>query len=205
MGDRILNVGLTGGIGSGKSVVSQLLADCGAIVIDSDVLARDAVAPGSAELAAVVAEFGDSVLAPDGSLDRGALAAIVFADPARREALERIIHPYVRTRSAQIAAAAPPGSIVVHDVPLLAENQLQDMYDVVVVVDAPAVSQVERLVRIRGMAEADARSRIAAQATREQRRAIAYHVIDNSGTLDDLAGQVDDLWARLMALFHGPR
>lgn len=199
MGDRILNVGLTGGIGSGKSVVSQVLADRGAIVIDSDVLAREAVVPGSSGLAEVVAEFGDSVLAPDGGLDRGALAAIVFADPARREALERIVHPYVRTRSAQIAAAAPPGSVVVHDVPLLVENRLQDMYDVVVVVDAPTEAQVERLVRIRGMAEADARSRIAAQATREQRRAIADHVIDNCGTLDDLAAKVEDLWARLMA------
>ena len=194
-----MNVGLTGGIGSGKSVVTRLLAERGAIVIDSDALAREAVAPGTSGHAAVVAEFGDSVLAPDGSLDRSRLASIVFADPERRAALERIIHPHVRARARELAAAAPPGSVVIHDVPLLVENRLQDRYDAVIVVDAPEYAQVERLVRRRGMSEPDARARIAAQATREQRRAVADYVIDNSRTLADLAPKVDKLWAELVA------
>jgi dephospho-CoA kinase len=174
-----VNVGLTGG------------------VIDSDVLAREAVAPHSAGLVAVVAEFGPAVLRPNGSLDRAKLAEIVFADPQRREALEGIIHPYVRSRSAEIARSASPGTVVVHDVPLLAERGPWGQYDVVVVVDAPVEVQLDRLVRLRGMTEADAMARIAAQATRDARLAIADYVIDNAGTLDELRCQVDDLWETL--------
>jgi dephospho-CoA kinase len=192
-----VDVGLTGGIGSGKSEVARLLATYGALIVDSDMLAREAVAPGSIGLAAVAAEFGPGILGPDGSLDRPKLAEIVFADQKRREALERIIHPYVRTRAAELAKAAPRGSVVVHDVPLLSEQGHQDRYDVVVVVDAPVEVQLDRLVRLRGMTEADAKARIAAQATRDERLAIADYVIDNSGTLDDLGLQVDRLWRQL--------
>ncbi len=192
-----MDVGLTGGIGSGKSEVARLLATYGALIVDSDMLAREAVAPGSIGLAAVAAEFGPGILGPDGSLDRPKLAEIVFADQKRREALERIIHPYVRTRAAELAKAAPRGSVVVHDVPLLSEKGHQDRYDVVVVVDAPVEVQLDRLVRLRGMTEADAKARIAAQATRDERLAIADYVIDNSGTLDDLGLQVDRLWRQL--------
>lgn len=192
-----MDVGLTGGIGSGKSEVARLLATYGAMIVDSDMLAREAVAPGSPGLAAVAAEFGPGILGPDGSLDRPKLAEIVFADQERREALERIIHPYVRTRAVELAKATPRGSVVVHDVPLLAEKPHPDRYDVVVVVDAPVEVQLDRLVRLRGMTEADAKARIAAQATRDERLAIADYVIDNSGTLDDLGRQVDRLWRQL--------
>ena len=184
-----MNVGLTGGIGSGKSEVAQLLAKHGAVLVDSDALAREAVAPGSAGLAAVAEEFGESVLRPDGSLDRARLAAIVFADPPRRERLEEIIHPYVRARAAEISKRAPRHAVVVHDVPLLTEKRLGDLYDVVEV-------QLDRLRR-RGMSEADAKARIAAQATREQRLAIADYVVDNSGSLAELGAEVDDLWSVL--------
>jgi dephospho-CoA kinase len=189
-----VNVGLTGGIGSGKSEVARLLAEHGAVLVDSDALAREAVAPGSAGLAAVVEEFGESVLSPDGSLDRARLGAIVFADPARRERLEEIIHPYVRARASKISKTALPGAVVVHDVPLLTEKRLGDLYDAVVVVDVPAEVQLDRL-RGRGMSEADAKARIAAQATREQRLAIADYVVDNSGSLAQLRAEVEDLWS----------
>jgi len=193
-----LQVGLTGGIGSGKSEVTRLLAAEGAVVVDSDVLAREAVAPGTPGLAAVVDEFGTGVLAPDGSLDRSALGRLVFADPARRAALEAIVHPYVRRRSAEIAHAAPPGSVVVHDVPLLVEKDLQRLYDVVVVVDADEDTQVRRLVGLRAMSEADARARVAAQASRERRLAAADLVVANDGDLAALRDRVGTLWAELV-------
>lgn len=192
-----MNVGLTGGICSGKSEVARLFIARGAVLVDSDVLAREAVVPGSPGFAAVVAEFGPSVLAPDGSLDRARLASLVFGDANRREAAERIIHPYVRARAREIARAAPAGALVVHDVPLLVEKHLWDLYDVVVVVDVPVDVQLDRLVRLRGLSEADAKARIAAQATREQRLAVADYVIDNSGTLADLTGEVDRVWSEL--------
>jgi dephospho-CoA kinase len=195
-------VGLTGGIGSGKSAVSALLRDLGATVVDADALAREAVAPGSDGLAEVVAEFGEDVLAADGSLDREAMAARVFADPTARTRLEGIIHPRVRRRAAEIEAearAADPGAIVVHDVPLLVETGQQDAYDVVLVVDVPVGVQVERLVRLRGMSEHEARGRIAAQADRETRLAAADIVVDNSGTLDDLARRVRHVWDEQLA------
>jgi dephospho-CoA kinase len=197
-----VNVGLTGGIGSGKSEVARLLAKHGAVLVDSDALAREAVAPGSAGLAAVAEEFGESVLWPDGSLDRARLGAIVFADPPRRERLEEIIHPYVRARAAEISTRAPRHAVVVHDVPLLTEKHLGDLYDVVVVVDVPMEVQLDRLLR-RGMSEADAKARIAAQATREQRLAIADYVVDNSGSLAELGAEVDDLWS-ILAGAAGP-
>ena len=192
-----MNVGLTGGIGSGKSEVARLLAAHGAVVVDSDLLAREAVAPGTPGLAAVVAEFGPGVVAPDGSLDRPALGRVVFADPSRRAVLEGIVHPYVRRRSAEIAAAAPQGAVVVHDVPLLVEAHLQDRYDVVVVVDVDEDTQVRRLTTVRGMSEEDARARIAAQAPRGSRLALADLVVRNDGSLDDLRRRVDALWAEL--------
>ena len=192
-----LQVGLTGGIGSGKSEVTRLLAARGAVVVDSDVLAREAVAPGTPGLAAVVDEFGAGVLAPDGSLDRPALGRLVFADPARRAALEAIVHPDVRRRSAEIARAAPPGAVVVHDVPLLVEKDLQQYYDLVVVVDVDEDTQVRRLVGQRGMSEADARARVAAQASRERRLEAADLVVANDGDLEALQHRVADLWEEL--------
>jgi dephospho-CoA kinase len=193
----VLTVGLTGGIGSGKSTVSRLLAHRGAVLIDADVVARDVVAPGTPGLAAVVEAFGSEVLGPDGALDRPRLGAIVFADAAQRERLNAIVHPLVARRSAELQTSAPADAVVVHDVPLLAENGLAGRYDVVVVVDVPLEVQVQRLTGARGMTEADARARIAAQATREQRLAVADHVIDNSGGLEDLERQVDALWRDL--------
>lgn len=190
-------VGLTGGIGSGKSAVARRLAELGAVVIDSDRLAREVVAPGTEGLADVVAEFGAGVLAPDGGLDRAALARVVFADPAGRRRLEAIVHPRVRAAVEERAAAAPAGSVVVNDVPLLVEAGLADRYQVVVVVLADESRRVARLVRDRGMTEQEARARIAAQATDEQRRAVADIVIENDATLDDLAGRVDEVWTEL--------
>lgn len=194
-----MNVGLTGGIGSGKSEVARLLAEHGAVVVDSDLLAREAVEPGTPGLGAVVAEFGPAVLAADGSLDRPALGRIVFADPSRRAALEAIVHPFVRRRSAEIAAAAPPGAVVVHDVPLLVEAHLQDRYDLVVVVDVDEALQVRRLTISRGMSEADAWARISAQADRATRLAVADLVVANDGSLDELRARVDGLWSELSA------
>lgn len=193
----MLSVGLTGGIGSGKSEVSRRLAAHGAVVVDADAIAREVVEPGTPGLAAVVAEFGEGVLRPGGSLDREKLGSIVFADAARRARLNAIVHPLVGVRMRELVEQAPSGAIVVHDVPLIAENDLAGAYDYVVVVDTPVEEQVRRLTALRGMAEGDARARIAAQATRERRRAIADHVIDNSGALDRLAEQVDALWAEL--------
>jgi dephospho-CoA kinase len=194
----MLIVGLTGGIGAGKSEVSRLLGSYGATVVDADRIAREAVAPGTDGLAAVVEEFGQDVLSPDGTLDRARLGAIVFADEDRRKALNAIVHPRVARRSAELQQAAGPDAIVVHDVPLLTENRLAPNYDLVVVVDAAPATQLDRLVRLRGMAEPEARSRMAAQATREQRLAIADLVIDNDGPLDALEPRVRAVWQRLL-------
>lgn len=193
----MLKVGLTGGIGSGKSEVSALLDERGALIIDADLIAREVVEPGTPGLAAVVAEFGEEVLLPDGGLDRERVGSIVFADADRLAALNAIVHPLVGERMGELMDAAPSGAIVVYDVPLLTENGLAAMYDVVVVVDAPVETQLDRLTSRRGMTEGAARARIAAQASREDRRAIADHVIDNSGSLDDLKTQVDALWEDL--------
>lgn len=193
----MLKVGLTGGIGAGKSAVSALLAERGAVVIDADKIAREVVEPGTPGLAAVVAEFGEDVLLPSGGLDREKVGRIVFNDPDRLAALNAIVHPLVGERMQELMDAAPDDAVVVYDVPLLVENGLASMYDEVVVVDAPEEVQVERLVEHRGMTEEDARARMANQASREERRAVATHVIDNSGTLDDLKVQVDALWETL--------
>lgn len=190
----MLRIGLTGGIGSGKSTVSALLARRGAVIIDSDRIAREVVEPGTPGLAAVVEAFGPQVLTADGALDRPALAAVVFADPEARRTLDAIVHPLVRARAKELAAAAPAGAVVVHDVPLLVETGQAGSYDVVLVVEACPETRVARLVQ-RGLAETDARARIAAQATDEQRRAVAHVVLDNSGTPEELAAQVDRFWA----------
>jgi dephospho-CoA kinase len=188
---------LTGGIGSGKSEVSRRLVSLGAVLIDADAVAREVVEPGTPGLAAVVEEFGEQVLRSDGALDRERLGSIVFADEERRRRLNAIVHPLVGKRMRELVEDAPAGAIVVYDVPLLTENDLAGMYDLVVVVDAPVEEQVRRLMTLRGMTEEAARARIAAQATRERRRAVADRVIDNSGTIDALAAQVDELWAEL--------
>jgi dephospho-CoA kinase len=193
----MLTVGLTGGIGAGKSEVARLFASYGAVLVDSDVIAREVVEPGTEGLAAVVAEFGDRILTADGRLDRPKLGAVVFADEARRAALNAIVHPLVRRRSAELQQAAGPDAIVVNDVPLLAENGLAALYDLVVVVDADPATQLDRLVRLRGMTEDEARSRIAAQATREQRLAVADVVIDNDGPLEGLEPRVRAVWEGL--------
>jgi len=193
----MLKVGLTGGIGAGKSEVSRLLASYGAVVVDSDLIAREVVAPGTPGLAAVVAEFGAGVLLPDGALDRPKLGGIVFADPARLAALNAIVHPLVRGRSAELESAVGAGDVVVHDVPLLAENGLAALYDLVVVVDAADGTRLGRLVELRGMAEAEARARMAAQSSREDRLAVADLVIDNDGPLELLEPQVRALWEQL--------
>jgi dephospho-CoA kinase len=193
-----VHVGLTGGVASGKSTVSDILRDLGAVVIDADALAREVVAAGSPGLDEVVAEFGPDVLGPGGDLDRAALGSIVFADPGRRAALEAIIHPRVRARAAEIEAAAPAGTLVVHDIPLLVETGQAADFDAVLVVDVPQDVQVERAVRDRGWTPEDARARIAAQATREQRRAAATHLIDNSGTTEDLRHRVTEVFEELV-------
>lgn len=198
----MLKVGLTGGIGAGKSEVSRLLVEHGAVLVDADRIAREVVEPGTPGLAAVVEAFGTEVLAPDGTLDRPALGAIVFADPARLAVLNSIVHPLVGARSRALESAADPGSVVVHDVPLLAENFLGALYDLVIVVDAAPETQLDRLVRLRGMTEADARARMAAQADREQRLAIADVVIDNDVPLEQLRRRVAEVWADLVRRAH---
>ncbi|MFN8189630.1 MAG: dephospho-CoA kinase [Nocardioidaceae bacterium] len=192
-----LRVALTGGVASGKSTVAAMLVELGAVVIDADLLAREAVAPGTDGLAEVVAAFGSHVLTDDGELDRPALGAIVFADEDRRRTLEAIIHPRVRARAAELEAAAAPGALVVHDIPLLVETGRAGEFDAVLVVDVPVATQIERMVGLRGMTEAEATARIAAQASREQRAAVATYLIDNTGSLDALRARVDEIAAEL--------
>jgi len=195
----MLRIGLTGGIGSGKSAVSRLLAEHGAIVIDSDVLAREVVEPGTPGLAAVVEAFGPEVLRADGSLDRDRLGVVVFGDVAALRRLNAIVHPLVGARSAEIVAAAPDDAVLVHDIPLLVENKLAPHFDLVLVVEAPVGVRIARLLRDRGMTEEAARARIAAQASDADRRAVADVVLSNDGTLDDLRAAVDKFWAERVA------
>ncbi|GAA0618130.1 dephospho-CoA kinase [Sporichthya brevicatena] len=190
-------IGLTGGIGSGKTTVSDLLGEWGAVIVDADVIAREVVASGTPGLAAVAEAFGPEVIGPDGGLDRERVAAIVFNDPAARATLNGIVHPLVRARSKELTEAAPAGSIVVQAIPLLAETGQRGNFDLVVVVDVDPEVAVQRLVTWRGMSEADARARIAAQASREQRLAIADVVLDNSGDREHLEAQVEQLWTEL--------
>jgi len=194
-----MRVGLTGGIASGKSTVSAILRELGAVVIDADQLARDVVAPGTPGLESVVGEFGRDVLTGTGELDRPAVARIVFADDAARKRLESIIHPLVFEEVARLESEAPAGALVVHDIPLLAESGRADTFDAVVVVDAPPELQVARMVRDRGWSEEEAQSRMAAQSSREDRLAIATYVIENSGSLEELRHQVEDVYAKLSA------
>lgn len=193
----MFRVGLTGGIGAGKSEVSKRLAAQGAVVLDADLIAREVVAPGTDGLAEVVAAFGPSVLGPDGELDRVQLGDVVFADKQKLATLNSIVHPRVGARMRELEDAAGPGSVVVHDVPLIAENGLAGAYDLVVVVDVPPRIQLDRLVRLRGMSREQAQARMATQAGREQRLSIAGIVVDNSGSLAELDRQVGDLWGEL--------
>src|SRR3954451_20771770 len=192
-----MRVGLTGGVASGKSSVAGLFRELGAVVVDADALAREVVEPGTPGLDAVVAAFGPEVLAADGSLDRPKVGTIVFADSGRRAVLEAIIHPRERARAAEIEASAPSASLVVHDIPLLVETGQASSFDAVVVVDLPVEAQVERAVRDRGWSEDEARARIAAQASREERLVVATHVVDNSGTLEDLRQRVTEVFGEL--------
>jgi dephospho-CoA kinase len=206
----MLRVGLTGGIGSGKSTVAQRFSSHGAIVVDADVLAREVVAPGSQGLAAIVERFGDAVLDDDGALNRPALGALVFADAAARRDLEAITHPLIADRTRELVDAAPADAVVVHDVPLLVEKHYGPRYHLVVVVGAEEETRVKRLMRTRGMTESDARSRIAAQATDEQRRAAADVWLANDGGQDGLLAAVDELWDSRLVPFeenvrHGTR
>ncbi|MFJ2004055.1 dephospho-CoA kinase [Streptomyces chartreusis] len=199
----MLKVGLTGGIGAGKSEVSRLLVEHGAVLIDADRIAREVVAPGTPGLAAVVEAFGEDVLAADGSLDRPKLGSIVFADADRLGVLNSIVHPRVGARSRELEEAAAEDAVVIHDVPLLTENGLAALYDLVVVVDTAPDTQLDRLVRLRGMTEEDARARMAAQATRAQRLEIADIVIDNDVPLEELQRRVKDVWDELVRRAHG--
>ncbi|MER7928271.1 MULTISPECIES: dephospho-CoA kinase [unclassified Streptomyces] len=201
----MLKVGLTGGIGAGKSEVSRLLVSHGGVLIDADRIAREVVAPGTPGLTAVVEAFGEDVLGPDGSLDRPKLGSIVFADPEKLAVLNAIVHPLVGRRSRELETAAAEDSVVIHDVPLLAENGLAALYDLVIVVDASPETQLDRLVRLRGMTEDDARARMAAQATREKRLAVADIVIDNDVPLEALERRVQDVWAELVRRAHAPQ
>lgn len=195
----MITVGLTGGIGSGKSAVSRLLAEHGAVILDADLIAREVVEPGTPALAEIVEVFGPEVLRPDGTLDRPALGARVFADPALLARLNAIVHPRVGERTAALLAeaAAAAAEVVVHDVPLLVENGMQNRYDAVVVVAASPETQLDRLLRLRGMSREEAEQRIAAQAPLTDKLAVATHVVHNDGPLEELAPQVGRLWATL--------
>jgi dephospho-CoA kinase len=189
-----MRVGLSGGVGSGKSTVSARLRELGALVVDADAVAREVVEPGTAGLMAVAERFGADVLRPDGTLDRAALAGIVFTDEKARTDLNAILHPLIQRRTKELMAAAGPEDIVVYDVPLLVESGQREGFDVVVVVLADEAARVERLAG-RGMAEDDARARMGVQASDEQRRAMADVVLDNNGSREDLVAQVDALWS----------
>lgn len=188
---RRRRVGLTGGIASGKSTVSEILRELGAVVIDADALAREVVQKGTPGLVAVVAEFGPDLLTSDGDLDRAAMGALVFNDESARRRLEAIVHPLVFERIVDLEMRAPEGALVVHDIPLLAESGRADTFDAVIVVEAPAEVQVERMTRDRHWTQAEALARIAAQATPEERRAIATYLVDNTGTFEDLRRAVE--------------
>ena len=193
----MLNVALTGNIASGKSSVVRLFHDWGATIIDADAIVRRLQRPGTAIFQAIVDRFGPRALAPDGSLDRPALGAIVFDDEAARRRLEAIIHPLVRERGRELEEAAPDGAVVVHDIPLLAETGQADRFDAVLVVDVPVETQLARMVDLRGMSRAEAEARVVAQATRQQRLAVATHVIDNTGTCEDLRERVTEVFEEL--------
>ena len=190
-------VGLTGGVASGKSTVSAILAELGAAVVDADLLAREVVAPGTEGLREIVETFGPDVLTPDGELDRPAMGARVFGNEKARDRLEAIIHPRVRARGTELEAEAGEDAVVVHDIPLLAETGQAEAFDAVIVVDVPVEMQLDRMVNLRGMSREEAEARVKAQATREQRRAIATYLIDNTRTLEDLHDRVTEVFDEL--------
>lgn len=192
-----VRIGLTGGVASGKSAVTAMLRELGAVVIDADQLARELVAAGTPGLAAVVEEFGHGVLTAEGELDRPALSSTIFADASARRRLEEVIHPLVFAEIQRLEEEAPEGSVVVHDIPLLVESGRAGTFDTVIVVDTPPQTQLERMVRDRGWSREEAEARMRAQCSREERLAIATHVIDNSGTLADLRRQVEEVYAEL--------
>lgn len=198
-------IGLTGGIASGKSLVSARFAELGAHIVDADVLAREVVEPGTPALAAIAEHFGRSVIAPDGTLDRPALAAIIFADPAEREKLNAITHPAVWKRAKELFAAAPDNAVVVYDVPLLVEGAKgrQLDFDLVVVVNASTETRLHRLMELRGMTREEAMHRLNSQASDTERLAVADVVINNNGTMEETIDQVDALWTTVRAQAHG--
>lgn len=199
----MLRIGLTGGIGAGKSTVSATFAACGGIIVDGDVISREVVQPGTEGLAALVDHFGADILLGDGALDRPALAAKAFADEAQRVKLNSIVHPLVARRRGEIVAAVGEDQVIVEDIPLLVESQLAPLFALVVVVHADVEVRLDRLLNIRGMDESDARARIAAQATEEQRRTVADVWLDNSGTAGRLVEQARELWyQRILPFAH---
>ncbi|MBK9740221.1 MAG: dephospho-CoA kinase [Actinobacteria bacterium] len=197
-------IGLTGGIGSGKTTVAALLADRGAVIVDADQIARDLVEPGGTALGELVTEFGPRILQADGSLSRGELARMAFGDPRATERLNEIMHPLIRAEAARRLAERPDAALVVYDMPLLVETGQRDLVDLVVVVDVPEDVQVDRAVRLRGLDAADVSRRMAVQATREERLAAADVVIDNAGDPADTVRQVDELWQELVVYGLGP-
>ncbi|MEZ0363223.1 dephospho-CoA kinase [Mycobacterium sp. pUA109] len=197
----MLRIGLTGGIGAGKSTVSAAFSECGGIIVDGDVIAREVVEPGTEGLAALVDAFGSEILLPDGALNRPALAAVAFSDDQKRATLNGIVHPLVGRRRAELIAAAAEDAVIVEDIPLLVESQMAPLFPLVVVVHADVETRMQRLTGQRGMSEADARARIAAQATEEQRRAVADVWLDNSGSQADLRAAARDLWQQRIAPF----
>lgn len=197
----MLRIGLTGGIGAGKSAVATTFAQCGGIIVDGDVIAREVVEPGTEGLAALVEAFGDDILQPDGSLDRPALAAKAFSDDESRKTLNGIVHPLVGKRRAEIIAGVPDDAVVVEDIPLLVESHMAPLFPLVVVVHADADVRLRRLVEQRGMTEDDARARIAAQADDDQRRSVADIWLDNSGTPQALAECAREVWDHRIAPF----
>ena len=200
-------IGLTGGIASGKSVVAARLAELGAVVVDADRIARDVVEPGTPALARIADEFGTEVIAPDGSLDRAALGALIFSSPEKRAALNAITHPAVADRSHELfeaAGAADPHAVVVYDVPLLVEAGRSEEFDLIVVVNASTETRIARMVELRGMTRDEALHRVNSQATNTERLAIADVVIDANGTVEQTLAQADALWAKLSARVGGP-
>jgi dephospho-CoA kinase len=199
----VLRIGLTGGIGAGKSTVSATFADLGGIVVDGDVIAREVVEPGTQGLAALVDAFGDGILLPDGALNRPALAAVAFSDDEKRATLNGIVHPLVAHRRSELIAAAAEDAVIVEDIPLLVESQMAPMFPLVVIVNADVETRVTRLTEYRGFSEDDARARVAAQATEEQRRAVADVWLDNSGSAGALVEQARALWhERILPFAH---
>lgn len=199
----MLRIGLTGGIGAGKSTVSSTFGELGGIVVDGDVIAREVVEPGTDGLARLVDAFGDGILRPDGALNRPALAAVAFSDEEKRRTLNGIVHPLVAHRRSELIAAAAEDAVIVEDIPLLVESQMAPMFPLVIVVNADPELRIQRLIEYRGFTEADARARIAAQATEEQRRAVADVWLDNAGSSGELVEKARGLWyERILPFAH---